>query len=244
MPNHYYVPGQKRAARVGDLFATIAPRYDLINDLQSFGLHRLWKRKLVRLANVTPGQRALDVCCGTGDVTFALADQGAIVTGLDFSEPMLNVARRRLFALGRRASQADGQPLFLRADATQLPFAENTFDVATVSYGLRNLTDWRVGLEEMVRVTRSGGRILVLDFGKPDNPAWQACYFAYLRAGVPVFGRIFCGDTQTHAYILTSLQHYPAQRGVAAHMREIGCLEVRIILLLGGIMTINYGVKP
>src|SRR5204862_3732774 len=95
MPNQYYVPGQKRAARVGDLFATIAPRYDLINDLQSFGLHRLWKQRLVRLANAQPGERALDVCCGTGDIAFALAQRGADVVGLDFSEPMLAVAGER-----------------------------------------------------------------------------------------------------------------------------------------------------
>src|SRR4026209_2059626 len=95
MPNKYYGAGAQRAAKVGDLFATIAPRYDRINDLQSFGLHRFWKQRLVKLAAPRPGLRALDVCCGTGDVSFALAQQGAEVTGLDFSEPMLAVARRR-----------------------------------------------------------------------------------------------------------------------------------------------------
>jgi demethylmenaquinone methyltransferase/2-methoxy-6-polyprenyl-1,4-benzoquinol methylase len=95
----------------------------------------------------------------------------------------------------------------------------------------------------MLRVARPGGRILVLDFGKPDLPAWRACYFGYLRAGVPLFGRLCCGDPESHAYILTSLEHYPAQHGVAARMRALGCRDVRIISLLGGIMTINYGVK-
>jgi demethylmenaquinone methyltransferase/2-methoxy-6-polyprenyl-1,4-benzoquinol methylase len=242
--NQYYASGEQRAARVNDLFAAIAPRYDLINDLQSFGLHRRWKRRLVRLARPEPGQRALDLCCGTGDVAFALAQKGAAVTGLDFSGPMLQVARHRLAGRISSGGFAPTNPQFLRADAARLPFPENTFDLTTISYGLRNLADWGRGLEEMLRVTRSGGRLLVLDFGKPEHPLWKACYYAYLRAGVPIFGRIFCGNAQTHAYIFTSLQHYPAQHGVAARMRELGCLDVKIILLLGGVMTINYGVKP
>jgi demethylmenaquinone methyltransferase/2-methoxy-6-polyprenyl-1,4-benzoquinol methylase len=242
MPNKYYAPGGQRAAKVNDLFAAIAPRYDLINDLQSLGLHRLWKRRLVKLAAVRAGQRALDLCCGTGDVAFALAGQGAGVVGVDFSEPMLAVARRR--AERWPASQPFGVPEFFHGDAQEIPFPDASFDAVTVSYGLRNLSDWRQGLREMNRVARPGGRLLVLDFGKPDNAAWRALYFGYLRACVPVFGRVFCGDSQTHAYILESLHHYPAQHGVAAAMRELGCRDVRIVPLLGGMMTINHGVKP
>jgi demethylmenaquinone methyltransferase/2-methoxy-6-polyprenyl-1,4-benzoquinol methylase len=244
MANRYYDSGDSRATRVEDLFAAIAPRYDLINDLQSFGLHRLWKKRLVRLADLDDRQRAVDVCCGTGDVAFALAGRGALVAGLDFSEPMLTVARRRLARREAARPTQEAKITFFRADAMRLPFPDNTFDVSTISYGLRNLADWRQGLTEMMRVTRPGGRLLVLDFGKPDNAAWRACYFAYLRVGVPWFGRLFCGDSQTHAYILTSLQHYPAQHGVAAYMRELGCRDVRVVLLLAGVMTINYGVKP
>jgi demethylmenaquinone methyltransferase/2-methoxy-6-polyprenyl-1,4-benzoquinol methylase len=241
MPNKFYEAGEQRAVKVGDLFATIAPRYDLINDLQSFGLHRLWKRRLVKLAAARPGLRALDLCCGTGDVAFALAGQGAEVTGLDFSEPMLAVARRR--GEGSPKSKVEG-PRFLWGDAQQIPFPDQSFDIVTVSYGLRNLSSWERGLSEMWRVAKPGGRLLVLDFGKPDNAAWRALYFAYLRAFVPIFGKVFCGDGQTHAYILVSLKHYPAQHGVAAKMQEMGCRDVRIIPLLGGVMTINHGVKP
>jgi len=251
MPNKYYEPGEQRAAKVHDLFAAIAPRYDLINDLQSFGLHRLWKRRLLRLARPKPGERALDLCCGTGDVAFALAGKGAEVVGLDFSEPMLEVARRRCED-GMTLARGDGLvphsalrvPCFLRSDAQNIPFSDDSFDIVTVSYGLRNLASWETGLREMLRVTRAGGRLLVLDFGKPDNAVWRALYFGYLRACVPLFGRAFCGDAQTHAYILESLRDYPAQHGVAAKMREVGCREVRIVPLLGGVMTINYGVKP
>jgi demethylmenaquinone methyltransferase/2-methoxy-6-polyprenyl-1,4-benzoquinol methylase len=243
MSNRYYQPGGERAARVNDLFAAIAPRYDLINDLQSFGLHRLWKRRLVRLAAVRAGSRALDLCCGTGDVAFALAGQGAAVVGLDFSEGMLAVARRRS-AEAQATNRAHAEPQFLRGDAQEIPFPDGSFDVVTVSYGLRNLASWQQGLREMKRVAKSGGRLLVLDFGKPDNPAWRSLYFGYLRAFVPLFGRAFCGDRHTHAYILESLRHYPAQHGVAATMRDLGCSDVRIVPFLGGMMTINVGVTP
>ena len=237
MANKYYVPGEQRAARVVDLFAAIAPRYDLINDLQSFGLHRRWKRKLINLAAPEQGEKALDLCCGTGDIAFSLAARGANVVGLDFSEPMLNIARKRASVCNTSS------PRFLQADAQEIPFPEASFDLVTVGYGLRNLADWEHGLREMWRVSRPGGRLLVLDFGKPDSPAWRAAYFAYLRTCVPVFGRLFCGDSQTHAYIGESLRDYPAQHGVAQAMRELGCRDIRVVLLLGGIMTINFGVK-
>jgi len=240
MPNRYYEPGGQRAERVGDLFAAIAPRYDLINDLQSFGLHRIWKHRLVKLAAPKPGLKALDVCCGTGDVAFALAGRGAEVTGLDFSEPMLAVARKRE---GRSPKSEVRSPKFLRGDAQHIPFPDQSFDVVTVSYGLRNLSSWEQGLSEMWRVAKPEGRLLVLDFGKPENSAWRALYFGYLRLVVPLFGRVFCGDAQTHAYILESLKHYPAQQGVAAKMQELSCRDARIIPLLGGVMTINFGVK-
>jgi demethylmenaquinone methyltransferase/2-methoxy-6-polyprenyl-1,4-benzoquinol methylase len=241
MANPFYVEGEQRAAKVNDLFARVAPRYDLINDLQSLGLHRAWKRRLVRMANVRPGERALDVCCGTGDIAFALADAGATVNAVDFSAAMLEVAARRLAISNPQSSILN--PQFQRGDAMQIAFADNTFDVVTVGYGLRNLREWETGLREMHRVAKSGARLLVLDFGKPDNAVLRSLYFAYLRVVVPVFGKLFCGDAATHAYILESLQRYPAQRGVAAAMERLGCRDIRIVNLLGGAMSINYGVK-
>lgn len=234
MPNPYYQEGPTRGEKVQDLFAGIAPRYDLINDLQSFGLHRLWKRKLVRLARVERGMRALDVCCGTGDIAIALANCGAEVIGVDFSVPMLRVAG------ARPASPAIS---FLRADAQRLPFPDNTFDVVTIGYGLRNLANWERGLEEMWRVTAQRGHILVLDFGKPRNAFWRVFYFGYLRCAVPIFGRLFCKNAPAYAYIFESLRDYPAQQGVEAHMRKLGCRDVGIVNILGGAMSINTAVK-
>ena len=237
MANSFYVEGEQRAEKVNDLFARVAPRYDLINDLQSFWMHRAWKRRLIRMANVRSGECALDVCCGTGDIAFALAKAGAEVEGVDFSEAMLNVARQRA------TSSTAPAPRFNRGDAMRIEFDDNRFDVVSVGYGLRNLSSWEQGLREMHRVAKPGGRLLVLDFGKPDNRIWRACYFAYLRCFVPVFGRLFCGNSDTHAYILESLKHYPAQNGVAEAMRRLGCRDVRIVNLMGGAMSINYGVK-
>jgi demethylmenaquinone methyltransferase / 2-methoxy-6-polyprenyl-1,4-benzoquinol methylase len=244
--NKFYASGAERAARVNDLFATIAARYDLINDLQSFGLHRYWKRRLLKLANGRPGERALDLCCGTGDVAFALARQGVEVVGLDFSEPMLAVAAGRFKVQSSKfkVRTATLPVQFLRGDAQQIPFPDDSFDLVTISYGLRNLADWELGLREMKRVIRPGGRILVLDFGKPDNDVWRGIYFEYLKWFVPLMGRFFCGDADTHGYILESLKHYAAQKGVAAKMEELQLTDVRIVNLMGGIMSINYGAEP
>lgn len=241
MSNAFFAPGEQRAAKVNDLFARIARRYDFLNDLQSFGLHRSWKRRVIELASVSPGSKALDLCCGTGDITFSLAKRGAETIGLDFSPQMLEVAGRRKEKTRGIRSQ---NPKFLQGDAQQLPFADNTFDIVTVGYGLRNLASWERGLEEMARVARPGGRLIVLDFGKPPNALWRGIYFTHLRLSVPLIGRLFCGNAQAYAYILESLKHYPAQIAVADKMRALKLNNIRVINLLGGAMAINYGEKP
>ena len=238
MSNTFYAPGEQRAAKVNDLFARIARRYDFLNDLQSFGLHRSWKRRVVTLAKVSPGTRALDLCCGTGDISFALAQRGAETTGLDFSPQMLEVAAQR--HLKSHISNLK----FIQGDAQELPFAENSFDIVTVGYGLRNLTSWQRGVDEMYRVAKPGARLIVLDFGKPANALWRTIYFTHLKMSVPLIGLLFCGNASAYAYILESLKHYPAQLAVADKMRELKLANVRVINLLGGAMAINYGEKP
>lgn len=274
MANPFFRPGTERAERVRALFSRIATRYDLINDLQSFGLHRHWKRRLVELSRPQPGQRALDVCCGTGDLALALAERGLDVIGVDFTEAMLVVAQRRaqearavLSPVSNNGTVGTGQDspgshqpaqaasslgtqttglsiAFQQGDALQLPFPDGSFDVVTVGYGLRNLADWERGLSEMQRVAKPGGRLLVLDFGKPENSVWRALYFSYLRVFVPLLGLLVCGSASAYAYILESLKQYPAQRGVAEKMRELSLDEVRVVNFLGGVMSINYGQKP
>jgi demethylmenaquinone methyltransferase/2-methoxy-6-polyprenyl-1,4-benzoquinol methylase len=254
--NKYHRPGEHRAAGVEDLFAIVAPRYDLINDLQSLGLHRRWKRALIQLACVQPGECALDVCCGTGDVAFALRQSGAAVTALDFSPAMLAVAQQRAkdslpaCSGGLRPPQitppekTPPPPVqFVRGDALRLPFPGETFDVVTAAYGLRNLADWERGLEEMWRVARPGARLLVLDFGKPGNPVWRRLYFGYLKYLVPWFGKILCQDAAAYSYIFASLQNYPAQRGVAAKMESLHAAGIQVRNLMGGAMSINFGRK-
>jgi demethylmenaquinone methyltransferase/2-methoxy-6-polyprenyl-1,4-benzoquinol methylase len=238
MPGSFFSPGPERATRVHDLFERIASRYDLINDLQSFGLHRHWKRKVVRLASVKPGDRALDLCCGTGDIAFKLARAGADVIGIDFSEKMLAIARARSRAIGL----AD-RISFTPGDAQRLPFPDNLFDAVTIGYGLRNLADWEAALGEMVRVARSSGAVVVLEFGRPANRVWRGLYFSYLRLFVPLLGLLFCGSFKAYSYILESLTHYPGQNAVAAKMDELNLRNVRVLNLLGGAMSINYGRK-
>lgn len=248
MANEFYNPGEQRAAKVNDLFAKIAARYDLINDIQSFGLHRLWKRRVVRLAGVRPDERALDLCCGTGDLTFALAHKGARVIGLDFSEEMLRVAAEKLGRV-RTPAQASAQTTnpeveFIRGDAQEIPFPQNTFDIITIGYGLRNLADLDAGIRDMLRVSKPGGRLIALEFGKPDNVLWRAIYFGYLKTFLPLLGRLFCGNAAAYAYVLESLKHYPAQKGVTDKMKECGWQNVRVFNLIGGVMSIHCADKP
>jgi demethylmenaquinone methyltransferase/2-methoxy-6-polyprenyl-1,4-benzoquinol methylase len=158
---------------------------------------------------------------------------------------MLEIAEtRRRKNFKSQISNLKSNPQFIQGDAQQIPFPDASFDIVTVGYGLRNLTSWEKGLDEMHRVARPGARLVVLDFGKPANALWRAIYFGHLRCSVPLIGRLFCGNADAYAYILESLKHYPAQQAVAAKMRELKLANVRVINLLGGAMAINYGEKP
>ncbi len=246
MATDYCLQNKSHNKKVRELFAAIALRYDLMNDVQSFGLHRRWKRRLAQLAQVGPGQRALDVCCGTGDVALELAAAGAHVVGLDFNPPMLELAKRRACAKNTLYSEVctgTANPVFVLGDAQQLPFADETFDAVTISYGLRNLASWELGLVEMTRVAKAGGRVLVLDFGKPQNRLLHTLYFSYLMTVVPTLGAVIAGNKPAYDHIIESLRHYPAQQGVVAKMRQLGLTEVHTVNILCGIMSIAVGLK-
>ncbi len=234
MAGSYLAKDETRADKVRELFNTIAPRYDRINDLQSLWMHHRWKRHLVQLAKIEPGQRALDLCCGTGDIAQALAAQGAKVTALDFSAPMLKIARQR---------KAGADIEFLEGDALDTGQPAEHFDAVTIAYGLRNLAGFDVGLREMHRVAKPGGRLCVLDFGKPTNRLIHFWYESYLKWIVPRFGQWLCKDAPAYAYIHESLKDYPAQTGVAEAMKKLGCKKIQTHNLLLGTMAINIGIK-
>jgi demethylmenaquinone methyltransferase/2-methoxy-6-polyprenyl-1,4-benzoquinol methylase len=236
----FYQADARRAQKVHELFAKVAGRYDLLNDIMSLGVHRHWKRRLVAMAGHP--REVLDLCCGTGDIALmfeASADgQGSArphkrVVGVDFTEEMLQVARRRR-----------SHTFWVHADALRLPFAGESFDVVTVGYGLRNLADVEAGLREILRVLRPGGKLLSLDFGKPENGWLRSLYFRYLRTVLPVLGRLYCGDPDTHSYILVSLQNYGAQRGIKELMKQCGYRDCGFEEFVGGTMAINFGSKP
>ena len=215
------------------MFSTIAMRYDLVNDIQSAGLHRLWKRKMARLVALGESEQALDVCCGTGDLIVRLAKGGGRVGGVDMNGAMLNVARRRL------AKRNIAQSRLYQADALQLPFGDGQFDVVTIAYGLRNLADYKIGLQEIFRVLKPGGRLAILDFGKPPNRFLRGLYYQYLRWALPVFGWLFCGSASAYAYILDSLEKYPAQSGVKDMLDEIGFSSVNVANIMLGTMSLH-----
>ena len=253
MKNQFYSPGELRAAQVQKLFATIARRYDLLNDVMSMGLHRHWKCRLVKMAdtgnatsygtesgNAADMKQVLDLCCGTGDI--ALRFYGNVV-GLDFSAEMLRCATVRAGGLAR-VSPSRRMPTWIQADALRLPFPENSFDVVSLGYGLRNLADLPMGIREIWRVLRPGGKLLSLDFGKPECKMWRRMYFAHLRFWVPLLGRVLVGQQAAYAYILTSLENYPAQRGVQQLMEECGFEKCGFEEFCGGAMAINFGQKP
>jgi demethylmenaquinone methyltransferase/2-methoxy-6-polyprenyl-1,4-benzoquinol methylase len=240
--NKYLSYDDQRAPKVRAMFSRLAGRYDVVNDVMSFGLHRRWKKDTVRLALAgrTGPVRILDLCCGTGDLSFlaeANARPGSRITGLDFTLPMLGVA-------ARRRAVAQSRSAFAQGDALRLPFPDGAFDVVTVGYGLRNIADPLAALREMRRVLAPEGRVVVLDFGKPDSRAADVVYQAFLRTVMPLMGWLFHGDPETYLYIPESLERYPAQRGVQALMREAGLDGARYESRLLGTMGLNVAEAP
>ncbi len=236
--NKYLSYDEQRAPRVRQMFSRLARRYDLVNDIRSFGLHRRWKRETVRIAveSRRPGSRVLDLCCGTGDMVFLAEElgEGVSVFGADFTLPMLSIARAR-------SRERDASRRFVAADALRLPFPDGCFEGVTIGYGLRNLADPERGLAEILRVLAPGGRVVILDFGKPAGRIAGALYGGFLRTMMPFVGWLFHRDPETYLYIPASLEKYPAQRGVDRIMRRLGYANVRFEERLLGTMGINVG---
>ena len=222
---------------VRGLFATIADRYDLITSVLSYGQDARWKAKLASLADVKPGERALDLAAGTGDIAFAIASRGAKTIGLDITFRMLQLARRRQGSDGH--AQSPGRVNFITGDMTSLPFRSASFDLVTTGYGLRNVPDLDLAIDEIARVLRPGGRLLSLDFNRPENAIIRSAYLGYLVAVGSTLGWILHRDPDTYRYIPASIRRYPGARGVADRLTARGFDGVSVIPLLFGLMSLH-----
>jgi demethylmenaquinone methyltransferase/2-methoxy-6-polyprenyl-1,4-benzoquinol methylase len=225
--------GKRRYVR--RLFATIADRYDFITVALSYGQDRRWKRRLVERASPRADVGALDLATGTGDIAFALAARGARVVGLDVTPRMIELAREK--TVGQ-----DG-PAFLVGDMLALPFPDASFDLVTTGYGLRNVPDLTVAVDEIHRVLRPGGRLLSLDFDRPDNAALRRIYLAYLHLVGGTLGFALHGDPDVYRYIPASIRQYPGAARVAALMRQRGFASAVHYPVLGGLMAIHDAVR-
>ena len=225
------------AEQVNRMFDRVAARYDLLNSLMSAGLHHRWRERAADQAEPGPGASALDVCCGTGDLTLELAGRLAPdgnVIGCDFSEPMLDLAREK----ARRRGVAGAR--FEWADALNLPYDAGRFDAVTVGFGIRNFADRDRGLREMARVLRHGGRLVVLEFTKPRRPPFSTFYSLWFDRIAPILGRI-SDDPAAYAYLAESVRTFPGPRGLAEKMDAAGLGRIRYTILAGGIVTIHTG---
>lgn len=226
---------------VRTLFSTIADRYDFITVALSFGRDRAWKERLIREANVTREDHVVDLACGTGDIAFAAARRGAVVTGLDLTFRMIELARAK--GARARVSGAPPPPRFAVADMMALPLPDASVDVVTTGYGLRNVPRLEPAIDEIARVLRSGGRLVSLDFNRPRLAIVRWPYLAYLTVVGATFGAILHRDPDTYRYIPESVRRYPGAHGVASIMCARGFGPVKIIRVLGGFMTIHVAYR-
>src|SRR5580698_4068501 len=223
-----------KAERVHSVFASVARKYDVMNDLMSFGVHRLWKQFALSLTGLRPGQAALDVAGGTGDLARGLARQvgktGQVVLS-DINRSMLEAGRDRLLDHGYAGNVA-----FLTADAERLPFATASFDCVTIGFGLRNVTDKAAALASMYRVLKPGGQLMVLEFSTPVIPMLSRLYDAYSFNVLPWLGRVVAGDADSYRYLAESIRRHPDQQTLRDMMRTAGLEACRYHNLMGGVV--------
>lgn len=228
---------------VQDIFNSIAPKYDLMNSLMSFGIHYFWRKATINRVNVPLGGKILDACCGTGSITMDLAQRvgpGRMVIGLDFSAAMLNIARSRLkhFKFGNNID-------FIQANATAIPFPDNTFDCATIGYGLRNASDPKLVLKEIKRVIKPGGKVISLEIVKPYLPIiFKEIYDCYLKFWVPLLGNILVRNKDAYKYFHNSIVSFIYQNELSNIYQELGFQSIQCSELTCGIAAIHVGTKP
>ena len=235
------VAPEEKTERVREVFDSVASRYDIMNDLMSMGLHRLWKRWAVMLAGALPGQRVLDVAGGTGDLARQLAanvGREGLVTLLDINASMLACGRDRLLDKGLATPIT-----YIQGNAEQLPFGAATFDVVTVAFGLRNMTHKQAALAEMHRVLRPGGRLVILEFSKPRFEMVRRLYDRYSFAALPFYGRLVAGDAASYRYLAESIRRHPDQESLAVMMRAAGLQDIAYYNLAMGIVAIHRGFR-
>ena len=235
------VPVQEKQKHVGDVFHSVAQKYDIMNDLMSMGIHRLWKRYTIEMSGARPGQTILDLAGGTGDLTMKFSrivgDEGKVFLS-DINSSMLNVGRDKLLDHGY-ASNIE----YVQANAEALPFADNTFDCITIAFGLRNVTDKQKALESMTRVLKPGGRLLVLEFSKPVNSGFEKVYDRYSFSFLPFMGKLVANDSESYRYLAESIRMHPDQKTLKSMMRKAGLERVDYHNLTGGIVALHRGFK-
>ncbi|HBW37981.1 demethylmenaquinone methyltransferase [Desulfosporosinus sp. BICA1-9] len=234
--------GKDKATYVQETFNSIAGHYDFMNSLMSLGMDKRWRRLAVQRVGAKPGMHMLDVCCGTGQLSMELGSAVGVegtVTGLDFSHKMLDVAKRSL-----EQSFNKDRIKFIQGNAMELPFPSNTFDGATVGWGLRNLPDLRQGIKEMVRTVKPGGRIVSLDMAKPTFPGFKQAYWLYFEKLIPLMGKIWARKASAYQYLHDSAREFPAQEELVRIFTECGLVETRFDNLAGGVVAIVSGTKP
>jgi demethylmenaquinone methyltransferase/2-methoxy-6-polyprenyl-1,4-benzoquinol methylase len=230
--------GRLEEPQVRAMFDRVARVYDRMNSVMTAGLHHQWRRRAVDLAEVRPGNRVLDVACGTGDLALELARRvgpGGEVVGSDFSENMLALAREKA-----AATATAGPVRFEWANALELPYRDDEFAAATVGFGARNFSDLERGLSEMARVVRPGGHVMVLEITTPTRPPLSTFYRVWFDHVVPTLGR-FAGDSDAYAYLPSSVRRFPPPAELAATMTRAGLRDIRYVLTAGGIIAIHVG---
>ena len=235
------VPLQEKAERVRAVFDSVADRYDLMNDLMSFGIHRLWKRFAVDLAGVRAGQRVLDLASGTGDLAarFAgLVGPGGRVVMSDINNAMLSNGRDRMLNLGHA-----GNIQYVQVNAEAIPFADNSFDCISIAFGLRNVTDKEKALREMRRVLKPGGRVLVLEFSHPTDKTFAKVYDLYSFKLMPLMGKLVAKDADSYRYLAESIRMHPDQEHLKAMMEAAGFDRCDFHNMTGGVVAAHRGFK-